>query len=478
MPSLMQAVKDGKPSPKSPLRRNRNENFKVAMPWFNTAIQATSPDAADTYWQQPRPDWGMHRWDSLESYTKAKSLAIRREIADTERDTKKLIEISNAMQSWKATGAQQARVFLQKYNRPETHVEGADIDSMDLQAQLINAASAAVHNRRKRLEREQQLLVGLPSQIEDRKVTEVPSLRILTPRIHSVWEHGQSVSITWVSTGALDKVTIKLGSQLGTWHTIAETVENTGQFTWTVKSELPPSKWYHLQITGYRDARNITTATTPFFALNEAKSSKPTSNQAVEEADSPNPSPFKRHATRQVCFPTLSKSILLERFDPWEDADPNELLLDELPVLSRPPQTCALDFRSPVDAIMLPSGHAICFANGMEALKNPETASEISSVIRLYHTPDHLTGIAPRGDPATWHSLSSPGEPLQPSPGRLRDSFRNAQIPADQHLLSPKDVPNGRMKAESMRVWASPKLTASSSPVQALHFGKSKNWAI
>merc|ERR1712070_1207157 len=159
-------------------------------------------------------------------------------------------EISNAMQSWKATGAQQARVFLQKYNRPETHVEGADIDSMDLQAQLINAASAAVHNRRKRLEREQQLLVGLPSQIEDRKVTEVPSLRILTPRIHSVWEHGQSVSITWVSTGALDKVTIKLGSQLGTWHTIAETVENTGQFTWTVKSELPPSKWYHLQITG------------------------------------------------------------------------------------------------------------------------------------------------------------------------------------------------------------------------------------
>ena len=35
------------------------------------------------------------------------------------------------------------------------------------------------------------------------QVTELPSLRVLTPRIYSIWEHDQMVSITWISTGAL-----------------------------------------------------------------------------------------------------------------------------------------------------------------------------------------------------------------------------------------------------------------------------------
>jgi len=470
----LQDVKGSPSSPRSPTGRRieHDGQFKVNLPWFNTTPE--SPKAAEEFWASPRVDWVRHRWETLEAYSKAKSLAIRREIADVEADTKRVAELGCAMMQWIDSGAPQARIFIQMYRRPgyegDDAMEAHHPDSFARQKLIVNAISTALHNRRLRLDREQQLLIRLPGAISERQVTEMPSIRILTPRTNTMWSLGETVTITWVSSGAMDQVRIKIATQYGLWQPIAEACENTGQYTWKVKDDLPPSKWYHLQLIGVRDGREITAATTAFFAITAVKRTSP-SRSPVASEEGPAPSPFKHHTTRQVSFASLTNSILLDRFDPWEEADPSELLLDELTVLTRPPGSCCLDGRSPVDSILLPSGHAVSFANAMEALQDSKMKDDITGVAKLYHSPDHLTGIAPRGDPRTWISLMRPGERLEPTPGRLKDPFRRVTVPDDAHRLNPTNVARARFAADSMRLWGTPELSAAPSPKHVSDFG-------
>jgi len=469
--SLLDAMM-GATSPRSPAgQHGRGRNvphdgqFKVNLPWFNTAEEA--PEAAEEFWASPRVDWVRHRWETLDSYSKAKSLAIRREIADVEADTKRVAELSSAMTGWIDSGAPQARIFIQMYHRPGYEGDDAELshhpDSFARQKLIVNSISTALHTRRLRLEREQSLLIALPAKIAERQVTEMPAIRILTPRTNTVWSLGEMVTITWVSSGAMDQVRIKIATQFGIWQPIADCCENTGQYSWKVDADMQASKWYHIQLIGVRDGREITAATTAFFSINTVKPSSP-SRSPVPSEEGPAPSPFKHHTTRQVSFVSLTNSILLDRFDPWEDADPAELLLDELAVLTRPPSTCCLDGRSPIDSILLPSGHGVSFANAMDALQDESLQEQITGVAKLYHSPDHLTGIAPRGDPRTWVSLVVPGERLEPTPGRLKDAFRKVKVPDDAHRLNPTNVARARYAADSMRLWGTPQLSSVVSP--------------
>jgi len=465
MATVFSAVMEGG-TPTSPMRRQRNEKFKVGLPWFNTALQQTSPGAADSYWQDPRDEWTQHRWESIASYSNAKSLALRREIADVEKDARHVAELSGAMGAWVKRGAPEARVFVQMYSRPEMDGHAGPVDSIEYQKRIVNEVSSAIHERRLRLEREHELLIKLPAMITERQVTEMPSIKILTPRHHTVWTQDELVTITWMFSGPMDQVRIKLATQFGAWETIADAVQNSGQFQWRVRSDIEPSKWYHLQLTGIRDGRDVTAATTPFFSLNAAKRNSPKSQAG--QLSHVSPSPFQRHSTRQVVYASLNHSILLERFDPWGDADPCELLLDDLPILNRPPMTCCLDNRSAVDSILLPSGHGACFANGMTAINDPFFATEVTAVVKLYHSPDHLTGISPRKDPAVWQSLNTPGERLAPSPGRLSNCWRGVQLLNDAHKISPSSPQGGKQAADSLRMWSTPTLSSAPCPVNRI----------
>eukprot|EP00658_Telonema_sp_P-2_P000494 TRINITY_DN10189_c0_g1_i9.p1 TRINITY_DN10189_c0_g1~~TRINITY_DN10189_c0_g1_i9.p1 ORF type:complete len:386 (+),score=111.61 TRINITY_DN10189_c0_g1_i9:123-1280(+) len=329
--SVHAAAQSGVPT--SPRRHLKPHTYTTALPWFQTYTHQTSPDAAENYWKSPREDWSLHRWESFDSYAKAKSLAIRRETADVKKDAARLAELAKAMAEWSGSGAPEARVFIRGYQRDRDE-DASVLDSMAHQKALVNQVATALCERLRRLEREQEILIQLPAQIADRQVTEMPSIRVLTPRHHTVWTQNTTVAITWISSGAMEKVRIKVASQFGIWHTVADNVDNTEQFIWTVSGDWEPSKWYHVEITGIHDGRDITTALTPFFTIKPAKNSAVGGCPHPQAGGQAAPSPFKRHSTHQVVYPSLSHSILLERFDPWDEADKCELLMDELHILA------------------------------------------------------------------------------------------------------------------------------------------------
>ncbi len=84
----------------------------------------------------------------------------------------------------------------------------------------------------------------LYSQVQIKKRAEqkpqlLSSIKVVYPNGREEWEKGQRYSIRWTSQGIKGnvKIKIKYGPGRGSWHTIAESVPNTGNYAFTLPKE-------------------------------------------------------------------------------------------------------------------------------------------------------------------------------------------------------------------------------------------------
>jgi len=467
MPSLHHCMSTGTPKSKSPKRssplKSLNDDaergFSTSLQWFDTDCfkEAGLRDAAGQ-----RVFWEEHKWEDFEAYMRAKHVAINKQIADTEKVIARLHNCSQALFDWTSEGNPEHRLFVELYRRPGTVEEEEQHDANDHradfpgQAKVLNQGIGAAQQRRARLERERDVLKQVNLDQHDMVVQTKQSVKIINPTPHTRWYHGEVVQITWTFKGAVEAVDIRLASEHGAWEPLALQVPNTGLYEWDVSWTLPKSKMYRIEITGFNYGQPVVKTRSAYFSIAEERlgcgSPAASPNSFLSTGSGSAKSPISRGESPRVATSTLSCSVLLERFDPWLDADISELLLEPLPQLGWEDDVCAIDHQSKIDAVILPSGHGVCFANALEAMEDIRMAAEISAVVKLYHSPDALTGVHPRGDPSTWVSVQVPGEDLHSTRGYTEGHYRGLNFPDDSSKLSPQKIIGAKDAMDAMRI--------------------------
>jgi hypothetical protein len=75
---------------------------------------------------------------------------------------------------------------------------------------------------------------------------------ITSPPNGSVWKHGDTIEIKWIAA-SIKRVSIQLFRKSDYKLTLADDLENTGYFNWTVPTNIPSSNHYSIKVLNSSD---------------------------------------------------------------------------------------------------------------------------------------------------------------------------------------------------------------------------------
>jgi dUTPase len=99
---------------------------------------------------------------------------------------------------------------------------------------------------------------------------EQQTLTLTSPNSDSSWKSGMTMSILWESTGDVPAVTLQWAvnswsGMMWSWQTIAESVPNSGSYSWIVPPNMPADTRYYLRLSSSTDTS--VSVLSEYFAL-------------------------------------------------------------------------------------------------------------------------------------------------------------------------------------------------------------------